>query len=53
MMSVTAAGGLALRERRSARIRQLADALAAEFTDEELGRLGAATPLLERLAERL
>jgi DNA-binding MarR family transcriptional regulator len=53
LMSVTAAGGRALGERRSARVRQLADAMAAEFSDEELGRLGAAAPLLERLAERL
>jgi DNA-binding MarR family transcriptional regulator len=53
LVSVTAAGRRMLRARRSARAEQLARALEAEFTREELRRLEACIPLLERLAERL
>jgi DNA-binding MarR family transcriptional regulator len=53
VMSVTPAGEKALRERRTARIEQLANALSAEFTRAELRQLAAAAPLLERLAESL
>jgi hypothetical protein len=52
-MSVTPAGEKALRDRRTARIEQLANALSAEFTRAELRQLAAAAPLLERLAESL
>ena len=53
VLSTTAAGEKALRQRRTARTRQLAAALSAEFTAEEVAQLAAAAPLLERLAERL
>jgi DNA-binding MarR family transcriptional regulator len=53
VLSTTAAGEKALRQRRTARTRQLAAALSAEFSDEELAQLAVAAPLLERLAERL
>jgi DNA-binding MarR family transcriptional regulator len=53
VLSVTRAGEQALRERRTARRDQLATALSAAFTGDELRRLAVAAPLLERLAERL
>lgn len=53
VLSTTAAGEKALRQRRTARTRQLAAALSAEFSEEELAQLAVAAPLLERLAERL
>jgi DNA-binding MarR family transcriptional regulator len=53
VLSVTAAGEQALRERRTARRAQLATALSAAFTAVELRELSVAAPLLERLAERL
>ena len=53
VMSVTQAGLSALSDKRSARIAQLARALTAGFTPEELGQLMAAAPLIERLAEKL
>jgi DNA-binding MarR family transcriptional regulator len=53
VMSVTEAGLAALSDRRSARIAQLAQVLAAGFTPAELGQLMAAVPLIERLAENI
>src|SRR3984885_1800629 len=53
VMSVTQAGLSALSDKRSARIAQLARALTAGFTPEELGQLMAAAPLIERLAESI
>ncbi|PZS13709.1 MAG: MarR family transcriptional regulator [Solirubrobacterales bacterium] len=53
ILSLTAAGGEVLRSRRNAKAEQLAQALAAEFTREELAQLLAAAPLIERVAERL
>jgi DNA-binding MarR family transcriptional regulator len=51
VLSVTAAGRQLLTYKRDARTERLARALAAGFTQEELGQLMAAAPLLERLAE--
>jgi DNA-binding MarR family transcriptional regulator len=53
VMSVTQAGLSALSDKRNARIGQLAHALTAGFTPEELGQLMAAAPLIERLAESI
>jgi DNA-binding MarR family transcriptional regulator len=53
VLSVSAAGQRMLRDRRSARTRQLAAALAAGFTDTELDQLMTAAPLLERLAHSI
>jgi DNA-binding MarR family transcriptional regulator len=53
IVAITSLGAKALRENRSERTRLLADALAKNFTREELRLLGAAAPLVERLAERL
>ncbi|WP_328916065.1 MULTISPECIES: MarR family winged helix-turn-helix transcriptional regulator [unclassified Streptomyces] len=50
VLSVTDAGREVLRTRRNARVEKLAEALADGFTPEELGRLAAAAPLIERLA---
>ncbi len=53
IMSLTEAAREVLRHKRDARTRQLADALGAGFTQAELDALGAAAPLLERLADQL
>ena len=53
VMSVTESGLSALSDKRNARIAQLARALAAGFTAEEMGQLAAAAPLIERLAESI
>ena len=53
VMSITETGLSALSDKRSARIAQLARALAAGFTPEEIGQLMAAAPLIERLAESI
>jgi hypothetical protein len=53
VLSVTQAGQQVLRDKRDARTEQLAGALSAGFTADELNRLRAATPLLERLAQYL
>lgn len=53
ILSLTRAGAEALQSRRDARVEQLARALASEFTHAELEQLGAAAPLLERLAQRI
>jgi DNA-binding MarR family transcriptional regulator len=51
VMSLTEAGLQMLRNRRNARIVQLARALSTGFTPSELEQLMAAAPLLERLAQ--
>ena len=51
VLSVTGAGLELLRNKRGARIEQMAQALSAGFTRSELRQLMAAAPLLERLAE--
>ena len=53
VMSITESGLSALSDKRNARIAQLARALAAGFTSEEMGQLMAAAPLIERLAESI
>jgi len=53
MLSVSDAGRQMINDRRGARTQQLATALRAAFTDDELGQLLAVAPLLERLAEKL
>lgn len=53
LMFITAAGRRRLSERRTARARQMAAALSAEFTRDELATLAKAAPLLERLGRRL
>jgi DNA-binding MarR family transcriptional regulator len=53
VLSLTEAGHQALRNKRSARTEQLAQALSAGFTDSELQQLMAAAPLLERLAQSI
>ncbi|GAA4492054.1 MarR family transcriptional regulator [Actinoallomurus oryzae] len=53
VLSVTEAGRALLRDKRTARIQQIAQVLAAEFTPEELRRLMAAAPLIERLAQSI
>ena len=53
VMSITESGLSALSDKRSARIAQLARALATGFTPGEIDQLMAAAPLIERLAERI
>jgi DNA-binding MarR family transcriptional regulator len=53
VLSLTAAGRRVLRDRRDERTERIAKALAGRFTAAEVRRLGAAAPLLERLAEDL
>jgi DNA-binding MarR family transcriptional regulator len=53
VLTITAAGRAVAHGRRDARTRQLAAALGAGFTEEEIARLGAAAPLLERLAQSI
>jgi DNA-binding MarR family transcriptional regulator len=53
VMSVTNAGREALTNKRNARTRQLAKALAGRFTQAEVETLRAAAPLIERLGESL
>jgi DNA-binding MarR family transcriptional regulator len=53
VMSITGTGAAALRIRRTARTEQLAQALSAGFTSQELGQLMTAAPLIERLAHNL
>jgi DNA-binding MarR family transcriptional regulator len=52
-LSITEAGRQALRDRRTAAVEQLAQALATGFTGAELNQLMAAAPLLERLAQSI
>jgi DNA-binding MarR family transcriptional regulator len=53
VLTVTDAGLQALQHTRDARADLIAQALASSFTPEELGRLAAAAPLLERLAQNI
>ena len=53
VMSLSEAGLQALRNKRNARVEQLARALSSGFTDSELQQLMAAAPLLERLAQSI
>src|SRR5215469_6753042 len=53
VMSLTEAGRQVLQDKRDARTQQLAQALSAGFTREELSLLMAAAPLLERLAQSI
>jgi DNA-binding MarR family transcriptional regulator len=53
VMSLSEAGRQALQDRRNARTEQIAHALAAGFTPDELADLLAAAPLIERLAQTL
>jgi hypothetical protein len=52
-MSVNRAGRRVLRDRRDARVRQLARLLSEEFDESERELLAQAAPLLERLGHRL
>jgi DNA-binding MarR family transcriptional regulator len=53
VLSITGAGRQVINDRRGARTEQIATALRGGFTEEELARLLAVVPLLERLAEKL
>jgi DNA-binding MarR family transcriptional regulator len=53
VLSATEAGRQAVRNRRSARTEQLAQALSTGFTGAELRQLMVAAPLLERLAQSI
>jgi DNA-binding MarR family transcriptional regulator len=53
VMSLTEAGRQALQDRRNARTEQIAQALATDFTPDELAQLLAAVPLIERLAQSI
>jgi DNA-binding MarR family transcriptional regulator len=53
VLSLTEAGHRALRDKRSARVAQLARALSGGFTPTELSQLMTAAPLLERLAQSI
>ena len=53
LMHITATGRRRLTERRTARMRQMAATLSADFTRDELATLAKAAPLLERLGRRL
>ena len=53
VLSLTEAGHQVLQDKRNARTRQLAEALAARFTPDEVRLLAEAAPLLERLAQSI
>ena len=53
VLSLTDAGRQTLRDKRSVRTAQLAQALRGSFTQPELDVLAAAAPLLERLAQSI
>jgi DNA-binding MarR family transcriptional regulator len=53
VLSLTGAGQQVLRDKRSARVAQLAEAMSSTFTPAELSQLMAAAPLLERLAQSI
>jgi DNA-binding MarR family transcriptional regulator len=53
VVTVSKRGQSVIRQRRSARVARMAEAMSAEFSAKELAQLAAATPLLERLAQRL
>jgi DNA-binding MarR family transcriptional regulator len=53
VLSISEAGRRVVNDRRGARAEQIAAALGAGFTPEELRQLLGVTPLLDRLAEKL
>ena len=53
VISLSESGVQALRNKRNARVEQLARTLSSGFTDPELQQLMAAAPLLERLAQSI
>jgi DNA-binding MarR family transcriptional regulator len=53
ILSPTARGASILRSRRNTKTKRMAAALDAEFSAEELDRLRAAAPLIERLAQSM
>jgi DNA-binding MarR family transcriptional regulator len=53
VLSVTEAGQRVLQDKRNARTNQLAQALSAGFTADEIRQLAVAAPLLERLAQTI
>ena len=53
VLSLSEAGLRILQDKRNARNQQLAEALSAKFTPDEVRLLAAATPLLERLAQSI
>jgi DNA-binding MarR family transcriptional regulator len=53
VLSVTEAGQRILQDKRNARTDQLAQALSARFTPDEIRQLAVAAPLLERLAQTI
>jgi DNA-binding MarR family transcriptional regulator len=53
VVSLSETGRQALRNKRNARVEQLARALSSGFTHSELRQLMAAAPLLERLAQSI
>jgi DNA-binding MarR family transcriptional regulator len=53
VLTLTGAGQQVLRDKRSARVAQLAAALSSAFSPAELIQLKAAAPLLERLAHSI
>jgi DNA-binding MarR family transcriptional regulator len=53
VLSLTEAGQQLLRDKRSARVAQLAQALSSAFTAAEISQLRDAAPLLERLAQSI
>jgi DNA-binding MarR family transcriptional regulator len=53
VLSITGAGVRTVHDKRGARTEQIAAALRAGFSEEELGQLRTAAALLERLAENL
>jgi DNA-binding MarR family transcriptional regulator len=53
VLSVTEAGQRILQDKRNARTDQLAQALSAGFTADEIRQLAVAAPLLERLAQTI
>jgi DNA-binding MarR family transcriptional regulator len=53
VVSLSETGRQALRNKRNARVEQLARALSSGFTHSELQQLMAAAPLLERLAQSI
>jgi DNA-binding MarR family transcriptional regulator len=52
-LALTKTGQQVIRDKQSARIRQLGQALSKKFTSEELEILAAAVPLIERLGESI
>ena len=53
VLSLTEAGHQVLQDKRNARTRQLAEALSARFTPDEVRLLAEAAPLLGRLAQSI